>query len=180
MSSTPTFEEDVQVAFRSILHLSANYRALKERCDRQEQTIRELTEQLKSAEITSVTKVNIPTVRDISNNTVGLEKSVINGQLECKSVKPPVIGQLECKSVKPMVIGQLECKSVKPPVIDPSNNTVGLEKFVVNGPLKCKPVKPMVIDCSNILQDKPRKSYSGTKVGEPGETMSRNIFRDRA
>jgi len=155
MSSTPTFEEDVHVAFKSILHLSANYRALQERCDRQEQTIRELTEQLKSAEITraSVTKLNIPTTSDISNNKVGPEKSVIE---------------------------PLECKAVKPPVIDSSNNKVGLEKFVVNGPLECKPVNPLVTDPSNILQDKPHKSYSGTKVGEPGQTMSRNIFRDRA
>ena len=155
MSSTPTFEEDVQVAFRSILHLSANYRALQEHCNRQEQTIRELTEQLKLAEITrvSVTKVNIPTTSDISNNKVGPEKSVIE---------------------------PLECKAVKPIVFDSSNNKVGPEKFVVNGPLEYKPVKPPVIDSSNILQDKPHKSYSGTKVGEPGQTMSRNIFRDRA
>jgi len=166
MSSTPTFEEDVHVAFRSILHLSANYRALQERCDRQEQTIRELTEQLKSGEITSVTKINIPTTIDISNNKVGPEKSVI-GPLECKTVKPPVIGPLEYKSVKPIVR-------------DISNNTDGPEKFVVNEPLEYKPVKPMVFDSSNILQDKPHKSYSGTKVGEPGQTMSRNIFRDRA
>jgi hypothetical protein len=36
------FEEDTRVAFRSILQLSSNYRILQERCDSQEQTIKEL------------------------------------------------------------------------------------------------------------------------------------------
>jgi len=166
MSSITTFEEDVQVAFRSILHLSANYRALQERCNRQEQTIHELTEQLKSTEITlaSDTKVNIPTVNDISNNKVGPEKSIL-------------IGPLECKPVKPQVIGPLECKPVKPIVRDISNNKVGPEKSIID-PLEYKHVKPIVFDSSNILQDKPRKSYSGIKMGEPGKTMNRNPFRD--
>jgi hypothetical protein len=248
MSSIYKFEEDAQSAFRAILQLSSNYRALQEKFDNQENIIRDLTEQLtqmknsnrtsdefstnlpftsvlnpyryKSPEIKvanppdSVTKVYMPTNIDISNNTVGPEKSrLVIGPLECKTVKPTaidssnnkvgpenssvVIGPLECKTVKPtaidssnnmvgpeksrLVIGPLECKTVKPTAIDSSNNKVGPEKSrLVIGPLECKTVKPMVFDSSNILQDKSHKSYSGTKVGEPSQTMSRNIFRDRA
>jgi hypothetical protein len=137
MSSTTNykFEEDVQVAFRSILQLSSNYRALQERCDNQEETIRELRERLKSAEIipATVTKVYIPNYHeDISNNKVVTEN-------------PHIIN-------RPTTIG----------------------------PLECKPLKPATVDCSNILQDTWHKKYPGTKVGESGQTMTRNPHINRA
>ena len=102
MSSTTSykFEEDAQVAFRSILHLSANYRALQEKVEIQEQTIRELTEQLKFAENTpvSVTKVCISNFhQDVSNNKVAPENlDIIN--------EPTTIGPLECKTLNPTTI----------------------------------------------------------------------------
>jgi hypothetical protein len=71
------FEEDAQAAFRSILQLSANYRALQEKYEQQEQTIIELTERLKLAE-----RLNSPSI-------VPEKTRVIN--------KPTTIGPLECK-----------------------------------------------------------------------------------
>ena len=129
MTSTSKFEEDAQMAFRAILQLSSNYRVLQERCDSQEEKIRELTERLKLAEIKSPNP--LATIVDISNNKVVTENPHI------------------------------------------------INKLTTIGPLECKPLKSTTIDCSNILHDKLHKSYTGAKVGEPGETVSRNIFRDR-
>lgn len=140
MSSTTNykFEDDIQAAFRSILQLSSNYRELHERCEQQEQTIRELRERLKSAEI------------KLQNPSASVTKEYIANSYQDVSTNKVV--------------------TKNPHVINRPTNI---------GPLECKPLKPATVDCSNILQDTWHKKYPGTKVGEPGETMSRNPHLNR-
>jgi hypothetical protein len=142
MSSTTNykFEEDTQAAFRSILQLSSNYRELHERCEQQEQTIRDLREQLLKSE-----EIKLP------NPSASVTKEYIVNSYQDVSKNKVV--------------------TKNPHVINRPTNI---------GPLECKPLNPTTVDCSNILQDTWHKKYPGTKVGEPGETMSRNPHLYRA
>ena len=72
------FEQDVTVAFRSILQLSSNYRILQEKYDSQEEIIRELKEEIERLKNPNLSKEKISVNKiDISNNLLS-EKKVVD------------------------------------------------------------------------------------------------------
>ena len=72
------FEQDVTVAFRSILQLSSNYRILQEKYDSQEEIIRELKEEIEILKNPNLSKEKISVNKiDISNNLLS-EKKVVD------------------------------------------------------------------------------------------------------